>query len=88
MTTGLSYFFQASEKYKFNSLITWFSDFEISFEDILIENTPVPYINFSTYYSYYHSEIENVVSTSNLDFNHYSPYALIYVPAGIMVNNL
>ena len=85
LISGLSYFFESTQKYTFENSFWLFSDFDIIHHDLFADNgAPIPAINFDYYFNYTDREIRDLINESDLELESYAPYSIFGLDMGVI----
>ncbi len=85
LISGLSYFFESTQKYTFENSFWLLSDFDIIHHDIFTDyGEPIPHINYDDYFDYTDEEIQDLLNTTNLELEFYTPYSIFGLEQGVI----
>jgi len=85
LISGLSYFFEATQKYTFDNSFWLFSDFDIIHHDLFTDyGDPIPHINYKYYFDFTDEQIEDLLDVSDLELESYVPYSIFGLDMGVI----
>ncbi|MHA1673572.1 MAG: hypothetical protein ACTSYI_08080 [Promethearchaeota archaeon] len=85
LISGLSYFFESTQKYTFENSFWLFSDFDIIHHELFSDfGAPIPSINYDYYFDYTDKEIRELLNSTELKIESYAPYSIFGIEQGVM----